>query len=44
MKKQIPARDEIAAFTAVYDHNNRPVQALNERTLYLDENPAVIIH
>jgi carbonic anhydrase len=35
---------QIAAFTAVYDHNNRPVQALNERTLYLDENPTVTIH
>ena len=38
------SKDQIAAFTAVYDRNNRPVQALNERTLYLDENPTVIIH
>jgi carbonic anhydrase len=37
------SRDQIAAFTAVYDHNNRPVQARNERTLYLDENPNVTI-
>ena len=37
------SKDQIAAFTAVYDHNNRPVQALNERTLYLDENPTVTI-
>jgi carbonic anhydrase len=37
------SREQIAAFTAVYDHNNRPVQALNGRTLYLDENPNVSI-
>jgi carbonic anhydrase len=37
------SQDQIAAFTATYDHNNRPVQALNERTLYLDENPTVTI-
>jgi carbonic anhydrase len=37
------SKDQIAAFTAAYDHNNRPVQALNERTLYLDENPTVTI-
>ncbi len=38
------SKDQIAAFTAVYDHNNRPVQALNERTLYLDDNPDVTLH
>ena len=38
------SKDQIATFTAVYDHNNRPVQALNERRLYLDEHPTVIIH
>ncbi len=38
------SKDQIATFTAVYDHNNRPVQALNERSLYLDENPTLIIH
>ncbi len=38
------SKDQIAAFTAIYDHNNRPVQALNDRTLSLDENPAVTIH
>ena len=37
------SRNQIAAFTAVYDHNNRPVKALNERTVYLDENPTVTI-
>ena len=35
--------DQIADFTASYDHNNRPVQALGNRTLYLDENPTVVI-
>jgi carbonic anhydrase len=34
---------QIGAFTSIYNHNNRPVQTLNERTLYLDENPSVII-
>ena len=38
------SKDQIAAFTAVYDHNNRPVQALNDRTLYLDENTTVATH
>ena len=38
------SKDQIAAFTAYYDHNNRPVQALGERTLYLDETPNVTIH
>jgi carbonic anhydrase len=38
------SKEQIAAFTAVYDHNNRPVQALNERALYLDINPTVTIH
>ena len=37
------SKEQIAAFTAVYDHNNRPVQALNDRALYLDENPSVVI-
>jgi len=36
--------EQIAEFTAVYDHNNRPVRALNERALYLDENPTVTIN
>ncbi len=38
------SKEQIAAFTAIYDNNNRPVQALNDRTLYFDDNPAVIIH
>jgi carbonic anhydrase len=38
------SKEQIAAFKAVYDHNNRPVQALNKRTLYLDENPSLNIH
>ena len=36
--------EQIAEFTAIYDHNNRPVQALNERTLYRDDNPNVTVH
>jgi len=38
------SKDQIAAFTAVYNHNNRPVRGRNERTVYLDENPTVIVH
>ena len=37
------SKEQIASFTAVYDHNNRPVEALNKRTLYLDENPSLTI-
>jgi carbonic anhydrase len=37
------SREQIAAFTARYNHNNRPVQALGDRTLYLDENPKLTI-
>jgi carbonic anhydrase len=38
------SKEQIAEFTAVYDHNNRPVQALGDRTLHLDEDPTVTIH
>jgi carbonic anhydrase len=38
------SKQQIAEFTAVYDHNNRPVQALNERALYVDVNPTLTIH
>ena len=38
------SKDQIAAFTSVYDHNNRPVQALGNRALYLDENPTVTVN
>ena len=37
------SKEQIASFTAVYDHNNRPIQALNERTVYLDKNPSLTI-
>jgi carbonic anhydrase len=35
------SKAQIAAFTKVYDHNNRPVQRLNDRTLSYDANPAL---
>ena len=38
------SREQITAFKAHYDHNNRPVQALNERSLYVDENPTVRVY
>lgn len=38
------SKEQIAAFTAICDHNNRPVQVLNGRTLYLDESPAATIY
>jgi carbonic anhydrase len=38
------SKEQIAEFTAVYDHNNRPVQALGDRTLHLDKDPTVTIH
>ena len=37
------SKDQIAAFRAEYDHNTRPVQALGDRTLYLDESPTLRI-
>jgi len=37
------SRDQIAAFTGKYNHNNRPVQALGDRTVHLDENPTLTI-
>jgi hypothetical protein len=37
------SKEQIAAFTAVYDHNNRSIQLLNERALYVDSSPAMII-
>ena len=38
------SKNQIAAFTARYDNNNRPLQALNGRALYLDKNPTVTIY
>jgi len=37
------SRDQVAAFTGKYDRNNRPVQALGDRTVHLDENPTLTI-
>jgi carbonic anhydrase len=34
---------QIAEFTRIYNHNNRPVQVLNGRTVSLDESPSVTI-
>jgi carbonic anhydrase len=38
------SREQIAAFKAHYDHNKRPVQVLNERSLHVDENPTVRVY
>lgn len=35
--------EQIRAFTQVYHENNRPVQALKDRTVYLDESPNVTV-
>jgi carbonic anhydrase len=35
------SKAQIAAFSAVYEGNNRPLQPLNDRTPYLDETPNV---
>jgi carbonic anhydrase len=37
------SEDQIAAFRAAYNHNNRSLQPLNERTLYLDPAPVITI-
>ena len=37
------SREQIAVFMAVHGQNNRPVQSLNDRALYLDEKPGVTI-
>jgi carbonic anhydrase len=37
------SKAQIAAFSAVYEGNNRPLQPLNDRTPYLDETPNVTI-
>ncbi len=37
------SREQIAAFTARYDHNNRPAQARGDRTVHLDEDPALSV-
>ncbi len=38
------SRGQIATFTAVYDHNSRPVQPRLERGLYIDSTPAIEAH
>lgn len=35
--------EQIATFTSHYNHNNRPTQPLNGRTVSLDENPDVTV-
>ena len=35
---------QIATFLEVYEGNNRPVQALNDRRLYEDDDPPLTIH
>jgi carbonic anhydrase len=37
------SKEQIAAFTAVYDHNNRPVQPLSDRVLSFDGDPELIV-
>ena len=37
------SKEQIAAFTAVYDHNNRPVQPLGDRVLSFDGDPELIV-
>jgi carbonic anhydrase len=37
------SKAQIAAFTAVYEGNIRPLQPLNDRTPYLDKTPNVTI-
>jgi carbonic anhydrase len=37
------SREQIDAFTAIYNGNNRPVQPLGDRRLFLDEAPSVRI-
>lgn len=34
--------EQIAAFTAIYDHNNRPVQPLNDRQFYVGGAPQTL--
>jgi carbonic anhydrase len=38
------SKAQIAQFTVAYDHNNRPLQALNGRDLYLDDDRTVTIN
>lgn len=37
------SKEQIAVFTAVYDHTNRPVRPRKDRKLYMEEDPEVTI-
>jgi carbonic anhydrase len=38
------SREQIATFRDVYEGNNRPLQAVNDRRLYDDDDPPLTIH
>jgi carbonic anhydrase len=45
MKEPIQlSREQIAEFLEVYEGNNRPVQALNDRRIHEDDDPPLTIH
>jgi carbonic anhydrase len=43
MIKKVPTElsaGQIERFRAIYDHNNRPTNPLNDRELYVDSTPS----